>query len=65
MVNSELALQENKHPNREAEKRYDLLIGIDEQKSELLKTLSLLMDRDKVNSKIKNGILKFYKGVIV
>lgn len=49
MVNSELALQENKHPNREAEKRYDLLIGIDEQKSELLKTLSLLMDSDKIS----------------
>jgi SpoVK/Ycf46/Vps4 family AAA+-type ATPase len=49
MVNSELGLQENKHPNRDAEKRYNLLIGIDEQKSELLKTLSLLMDSDKVS----------------
>jgi SpoVK/Ycf46/Vps4 family AAA+-type ATPase len=49
MVNSELNLQETKHPAKEAEKRYELLIGIDEQKTELLKTLSLLMDIDKVH----------------
>jgi len=49
MVNSELTLQEMKHPSRDAEKSYDLLIGIDEQKFELLKTLSLLMDAGKIS----------------
>ena len=49
MVNSELTLLEAKHPAKDAEKRYELLIGIDEQKAELLKTLSLLMDADKVH----------------
>lgn len=49
MVNSELSLLETKHPNRDAEKHFDLLIGIDEQKNELLNTLSLLMDTDKIH----------------
>lgn len=48
MVNSELTLLETKHPSKDAEKFYELLIGIDEQKDELLKTLSLLMDADKI-----------------
>ena len=49
MVNSELTLLETKHPSKGAEKFYDLLIGIDEHKCELLKTLSLLMDTDKIH----------------
>ena len=49
MVNSDLTLLETKHPGRDAEKQYELLIGLDEQKAELLKTLSLLMDSDKLH----------------
>lgn len=54
MVNSELALLESKHPGRDAERQYEMLVAIDKQKNELLKTLSLLMDTDKLHHWQKN-----------
>ncbi|MEO0044148.1 MAG: hypothetical protein RL329_3596, partial [Bacteroidota bacterium] len=44
-----LQLAETKHPNQEAENRYDQLIGIDFQKECLLQTLALLLHKDGVS----------------
>lgn len=44
MVNTALTLNEYKHPNKPSKKAYDSLIGIDYQKSELLKMLSFMLD---------------------
>lgn len=48
MVETTLKLPETHHPSKEALKDYNLLIGIDEQKKELLKTLELLLDDKKI-----------------
>ncbi len=48
MVDSTLKLPEFLHPNKDALKDYNLLIGIDEQKKELLKTLEMLLDHKKI-----------------
>lgn len=45
------------HPNKGAEKQYDELIGIEENKSNLLSSLSLLLD----NNKIKDWQSKHHK----
>ena len=44
MVNTALTLNEYKHPNKASKKAYESLIGIDYQKSELLKMLSFMFD---------------------
>lgn len=41
---SELRLLETKHPDKQATRRYDALVGIDHQKQELLDELTLLLD---------------------
>jgi SpoVK/Ycf46/Vps4 family AAA+-type ATPase len=56
MVDNTLKLPEYHHPNKEVMKDYDLLVGIDEQKKELLKTLSMLLD----NKKIQDWEKKFH-----
>lgn len=43
-----LQLQETSHPNRDAKSIYDSLIGINHQKDELLKNLSLLLDNSRI-----------------
>ena len=48
MVDNSLKLAELPHPNKEALKDYNLLIGIDEQKKGLLKTLEMLLDQKKI-----------------
>jgi SpoVK/Ycf46/Vps4 family AAA+-type ATPase len=48
MVDNTLKLPEYHHPSKEAMKDYNLLVGIDEQKKELLKTLSMLLDHKKI-----------------
>lgn len=48
MVDSSLKLPEVQHPNKEIKKDYNLLVGIDEQKKDLLKTLSMLLDQKKI-----------------
>jgi AAA+ superfamily predicted ATPase len=48
MVDNTLKLPEYHHPNKESMKDYNLLVGIDEQKKELLKTLSMLLDDKKL-----------------
>lgn len=48
MVNDSLKLPEYSHPNKEFMKDYNLLVGIDEQKKELLKTLELLLDTKRI-----------------
>jgi len=48
MVDNTLKLPETHHPNKEVMKDYNLLVGIDEQKKELLKTLSMLLDSKKL-----------------
>jgi predicted ribonuclease YlaK len=48
MVAQTLVLAEYKHPNKEAEALYNQLIGIDEHKSDLLNTLSLLLNHKKI-----------------
>jgi len=45
------------HPNKSSEKKYDELIGIDDNKSNLLSSLSLLLD----NNKIENWLSKHHK----
>jgi len=57
MVNTALTLVEYKHPDQQAEREYGLLVGIDEQKSEMLKTLSLILDPGRVTAWQK----KYYK----
>lgn len=49
MVDNTLKLPEYHHPNKEVMKDYNLLVGIDEQKKELLKTLSMLLDHKKIH----------------
>jgi AAA+ superfamily predicted ATPase len=44
MVNSALTLNEYKHPNKAALKAFNGLIAIDEQKNELLKMLTFMLD---------------------
>jgi AAA+ superfamily predicted ATPase len=60
MVNTALTLVEYKHPDQQAESEYGLLVGIDEQKGELLKTLSLLLNPERVltwqKKHYKNGL---------
>lgn len=48
MVDNTLKLSEYDHPSKEVMKDYNLLVGIDEQKKELLKTLSMLLDNKKI-----------------
>jgi SpoVK/Ycf46/Vps4 family AAA+-type ATPase len=48
MVDSSFKIPETHHPNKEAIKDYNLLVGIDEQKKELLRTLSMLLDDKKL-----------------
>ncbi|SHG30824.1 ATP-binding protein [Flagellimonas flava] len=50
-------LFDTEHPNKSSEKQYDELIGIDENKSNLLSSLSLLLD----SNKIKNWHSKHHK----
>lgn len=50
MVNSALSLHENKHPNSNSKKSYENLIGINEQKNELLKTLTFILDKSIVTN---------------
>ncbi|WP_419211631.1 ATP-binding protein [Maribacter sp. X9] len=45
------------HPNKNSEKHYDELVGIEENKSNLLSSLSLLLD----SSKIKDWLSKHHK----
>jgi len=46
----ELILQKTRHPaSKEHETRYNNLIGIDEQKAELLMTLQMILDKDRLN----------------
>ena len=49
MVDNTLKLPEVHHPNKEAMKDFNFLVGIDEQKKELLKTLELLLDQKKIH----------------
>lgn len=56
MVDSSFRIPETHHPNKEAVKDYSLLIGIDEQKKELLRTLSMLLD----NKKLQHWEKKFH-----
>ncbi|MGN8067806.1 AAA family ATPase [Mucilaginibacter sp. 22184] len=60
MVNTALTSVEYKHPDQQAEREYGLLVGIDEQKSELLKTLSLILNPQRVTAwqkkHYKNGL---------
>jgi len=53
MVDNTLKLPEFPHPNKEALKDYNLLIGIDEQKKELLRTLEMLLDQKKIQQWVK------------
>lgn len=48
MVTNTLSLYESPHPSHEAEENYNALIGIDSQKEKLLLTLSLLLDKSKL-----------------
>ena len=45
----DLSLIITKHPNKEAEDYYKNLIGIEYQKDSLLSTLSVILDKDKIN----------------
>ena len=45
----ELTLKKTRHPNlKEHEVRYNNLIGLDSQKAELLITLQMILDRDRL-----------------
>ncbi len=48
MVDNTLKLPEVHHPSKDAKKDFNFLVGIDEQKNELLKTLELLLDHKKM-----------------
>ncbi len=50
---SELHIFETIHPNKEAENRFDNLIGIDSHKKILLDTLTYLLDKSKIDSWLK------------
>ena len=49
MVDNTLKLPEFSHPNKEALKDYNLLIGLDDQKKELLRTLEMLLDHKRIH----------------
>ncbi|WP_338877276.1 AAA family ATPase (plasmid) [Spirosoma sp. SC4-14] len=49
MVTTALTLTEIKHPDQDAEISYHQLIGIDEQKTELLKNLTFLLDSKRID----------------
>ncbi len=48
MVDNSIKIPEYPHPNKDAKKDFDLLIGIDDQKKELLKTLHMLLDHKRI-----------------
>lgn len=53
MVDQSMTIPEKQHPDKQARKDYELLIGIDEQKRELLKTLQLLLNEAKIEKWVK------------
>lgn len=57
MVDTALRLPEVTHPKKEMLKDYNMLVGIDEQKKELLRTLEMLLDHQKIQEWEK----KFHK----
>ena len=48
MVDNSMKIPEYQHPDRRAKDDYELLIGIDNQKKELLKTLQMLLDEKRI-----------------
>ena len=56
MVDSAIRMPEISHPNKEAKKDFNMLIGIDAQKKELLTTLEMLLDQ----TKLKDWEKKFH-----
>ena len=50
MVDSAIRIPEVNHPNKESKKDYNSLVGIDNQKNELLKTLEMLFDQTKLKA---------------
>jgi SpoVK/Ycf46/Vps4 family AAA+-type ATPase len=53
MVDDTLRIPEFIHPTREFKNDYEHLVGLDEQKKALLKTLTLMMDEKKIKDWIK------------
>lgn len=47
---SELHLLETKHPDKQAQRRYDALLGLDEHKARLLDELVLMLDRERIEA---------------
>jgi SpoVK/Ycf46/Vps4 family AAA+-type ATPase len=48
MVDSSIRMPEVSHPNKDAKKDFNMLVGIDFQKKELLSTLEMLLDQSKL-----------------
>lgn len=48
MVDSSIRMPEVSHPNKDAKRDFNMLVGIDFQKKELLSTLELLLDQSKL-----------------
>jgi len=53
MVGSALNLREVSHPNKDSEKEYNQLIGIDKKKTKLLSTLCFLLDDKSISEWLK------------
>jgi AAA+ superfamily predicted ATPase len=49
MVEQSMNIPEKQHPDKQAKKDYELLVGINEQKTQLLKTLQLLLDEGRID----------------
>ncbi|MDB5016106.1 MAG: putative family ATPase, partial [Mucilaginibacter sp.] len=56
MVDGAIRMPEISHPNKEAKKDFNMLVGIDAQKKELLTTLEMLLDQ----TKLKDWEKKFH-----
>lgn len=48
MVDSSIRMPEVSHPNKDAKRDFNMLVGIDFQKKELLSTLEMLLDQSKL-----------------
>ena len=49
MVDQSMRIPEKQHPDKQAKKDYELLVGINEQKTQLLKTLQMLLDEGRID----------------